>query len=321
MRLESELSVQVTAITQVAAEIRRYRFEAVDGQPLPVFSGGSHVVVTLQDGAVLRRNPYSLMSDPADTRAYEISVLRVPQSRGGSLFLHDNVKVGDGLTISQPVNLFPLAQRAKKHLFIAGGIGITPFIAMMAQLQAEGANFQLHYGMRSSSHGAYAQELLQRYGAQRVHRYYDDQSSYIAVASLLAHQPLGTHLYVCGPAGMIDAVLGQARQAGWPQENLHSERFIAPPTGDAFRVALQRSGRQIEVAGNQSILEALEAAGMQPPCLCRGGACGHCETAVVECEGQLQHHDHWLSEEERAAGKKIMICVSRFSGQSLLLDM
>jgi len=321
MSLINELQVEVAAITQVAEQVRRYRLQAVDGRLLPVFSGGAHVVVSLQDGERLRRNPYSLMSDPADTTAYEISVLRVPESRGGSRYLHDHVKVGDRLSISQPVNLFALAQRARKHLFIAGGIGITPFMAMMAQLESQDGSFELHYAMRSSAHGAYGQELLQCYGSQRIKLYHDDRSQHISLSSLLAHQPLGTHLYVCGPGGLIDAVLAAARAAGWPAESLHSERFVAPPVGDSFFVSLQRSGTTVPVAGHQSILEALEAAGVEAPYLCRGGACGQCETAVASHDGQLLHNDHYLSDAERAAGRKLMICVSRFSGNSLLLDL
>ena len=321
MSLAHELQVEVTAITRVAQQVQRYRLQAVDGRPLPVFSGGAHVVVSLQDGEHLRRNPYSLMSDPADTTAYEISVLRVPDSRGGSRYMHDSVKVGTRLSISQPVNLFALAQRAQKHLFIAGGIGITPFMAMMAQLQHQSVAFELHYAMRSSAHGAYGQELLQSYSPRRIKIYRDDQSQHIGLSSLLAHQPLGTHLYVCGPGGMIDAVLGAARAAGWPADSLHSERFVAPPVGDAFSVSLQRSGKTVPVAGHQSILEAIEAAGVEAPYLCRGGACGQCETTVASHDGQLLHNDHYLSDPERAAGTKLMICVSRFSGTSLLLDL
>lgn len=196
MTINTELPVRVVSITQVADAIRRFRFERVDGQPMPVFSGGAHVVVSMNDGGLLRRNPYSLMSSPADTSGYEISVLRVPQSRGGSHFLHDKVREGDVLTVSQPVNLFPVDRRGRKHIFIAGGIGITPFMAMMDQMAAENAAFELHYAMRSKIHGAYGEALQARYGSQRVKLYYDEDRRYIPVAEILDNQPLGTHLYV-----------------------------------------------------------------------------------------------------------------------------
>lgn len=321
MTINTELPVRVVSITQVADAIRRFRFERVDGQPMPVFSGGAHVVVSMNDGGLLRRNPYSLMSSPADTSGYEISVLRVPQSRGGSHFLHDKVREGDVLTVSQPVNLFPVDRRGRKHIFIAGGIGITPFMAMMDQMAAENAAFELHYAMRSKIHGAYGEALQARYGSQRVKLYYDEDKHYIPVAEILDNQPLGTHLYVCGPAGMIDAVLKAGLDAGWPKENLHSERFLAPPPGKPFSVTLLRSARVVEVGEHQSILEAVEAAGVDAPYMCRGGACGQCETAVSACDGTLQHNDVYLSDEEKASGRKIMICVSRLNGASLTLDL
>ena len=321
MTLNTEMRVRVADIKQVADKVKRFRFERVDGEPMPVFSGGAHVVVAMRDGKVLRRNPYSLMSSPEDTGGYEISVLRVENSRGGSHFLHDKVKKGDELTVSQPVNLFPLDARGRKHLFMAGGIGITPFMAMMDQLHQTGGNFELHYAVRSRSHGAYWKELQERYGKARVKIYCDDEKLFIPVNSLLENQPLGTHLYVCGPAGMIKAVLGSATDQGWPSQNLHSEEFLAPPPGKPFKVNLSRSNRTIEVHSHQSILEAIEAAGIDAPYLCRGGACGQCETSVKACDGAIEHNDHYLEPDEKASGRKIMICVSRISGPEITLDL
>ena len=139
MTINTEMKVRVAKITQVADKVKRFRFERADGQPMPVFSGGAHVIVSMHDGKALRRNPYSLMSSPEDTKGYEISVLRVENSRGGSAFLHEKLKEGDSLTLSQPVNLFAYDHRGKKHIMMAGGIGITPFIAMMDQMDREGA--------------------------------------------------------------------------------------------------------------------------------------------------------------------------------------
>jgi len=319
--LNTDLTVRVTAITPVADTVKCFRLERPEGEPLPLFSGGAHVVVTMNDAGLLRRNPYSLMSSPHDPSAYEISVLRVERSRGGSAFMHERVKPGDLLTISQPVNLFPIDQRARKHLLFAGGIGITPFMAMMGQLARDGREFELHYAMRSRTHGAYWRELQERHGRHRVRIYCDAEKVSLNTESLLEHQPLGTHLYVCGPSGMIDCVFETARRAGWPEENLHSERFLAPPTGKTFRVLLRRSQKEIEVGEHQSILEAVEAAGVDAPFLCRGGACGQCETAVLSIDGTIEHNDHYLSPEEQASGRKLMICVSRFHGNELVLDL
>jgi ferredoxin len=138
---------------------------------------------------------------------------------------------------------------------------------------------------------------------------------------MLRDQPLGTHMYVCGPAAMINWALHIGRSAGWPDENLHSERFSAPPTGHAFSVKLARSNREIVVGPQQSILEALEDNGIDARCLCRGGACGQCETRVVASDGPLQHNDHYLTDEEKSRGEAIMICVSRATGRSLTLDL
>jgi ferredoxin-NADP reductase len=319
--INTEMPVRVAAITQVADSVKRFRLERVDGGSMPVFSGGAHVVVAMQDGKLLRHNPYSLMSRPGDTSAFEISVLRVENSRGGSHFLHDHVNVGDRLTVTQPINLFPFDHRGRKHLLFAGGIGITPFIAMMAQMAQEGRNFELHYAVRTRSHGAYWQELAERYGASRVKIYCDAEKLFIPVEDILSRQPLGTHMYVCGPAGMIDAVLGKGKALGWPRQNMHFERFLAPPTGKPFEAVLQRSGKTITVGEHQSMLEAIEAAGVDAPYMCRGGACGQCETNVVSCKGELLHNDIYLEPADKASCKKIMICVSRLKGETITLDI
>lgn len=321
MTINTEMKVRVAKIAQVADKVKRFRFERADGQPMPIFSGGAHVIVSMRDGDVLRRNPYSLMSSPADTGGYEISVLRVENSRGGSAFLHEKLKEGDSLTLSQPVNLFPYDQRGRKHVMMAGGIGVTPFMAMMDQMEREGRAFELHYAVRTRTHGAYWKDLQSRYGAHRVKVYCDAENLFIPVDAIVENQPLGTHLYVCGPAGMINGVLGKARAQGWPKQNLHSEEFLAPPPGQAFQVNLARSGLTIDVAPHQSILEAVEAAGVDAPYLCRGGACGQCETAVIACDGTLEHNDHFLEPDDKASGKKIMICVSRIKGNAVTLDL
>jgi dimethylamine monooxygenase subunit B len=320
MTVSTDIRVRVAEAVTVANGVKRFRFVTLDGSPLPEFSGGAHTVVTMRDGDRVRRNPYSLMGSPYDGSSYQISVLKTQDSRGGSVFMHDKVTAGSELMISQPVNLFPVDRRGRKHLLIAGGIGITPFIAMMIQLSREDLPFELHYCNRSADRGAYVADLKTAYG-HRVHTYYDDKSDVLPLARLLDGQPLGTHLYVCGPTGMIDWTLGLARKAGWPDENVHSERFLAPPGGKPFDVTLAKSKKTFTVAEFQSILEAVEAAGVDAPYLCRGGACGMCETAVVSCAGTLKHNDHYLPDEEKASGKKIMICVSRIDGSNLVLDL
>ncbi|MEX2742236.1 2Fe-2S iron-sulfur cluster-binding protein [Rhizobium mongolense] len=317
----TEVPVRVTKVTPVAERIKRFRFERLDGKPMPYFSGGAHIIVSMNDDGHLRRNAYSLMSPPHDCAAYEISVLHVEDSRGGSAFMHEKVKEGDNLKVSYPVNLFQPDWRARKHLLIAGGIGITPFIAMMEQFTRAGVKFELHYAVRTRDRGAYWKELAERYGSQRIKIYCDAEGITMPLGRLLDSQPLGTHLYVCGPSGMIDGVLRAGMEAGWPEQNLHSERFLSSLPGKPFTVELVRSGKTVRVGHHESMLEAIEAAGVEASFLCRGGACGQCETRVVTCDGKLLHHDVYLNDEEKAAGRKVMICVSRFEGKTLHLDL
>lgn len=312
--------MRIAEIERVADNIKRFRLVPTDGSPLLSYSAGSHVVVVMRDAdGHMWRNPYSLMGPLADPTSYEISVLRCDDSRGGSQFMH-RLPVGAEVQITNPVNLFSINRQARKHLLIGGGIGITPLMSMMEELASLNADFELHYKVRSPSRGAYCQKLVDRYG-DRVKLYRSDRGEKLALDALLADQPLGTHMYVCGPGEMIDWALETARAEGWPEENLHSEQFGAPPVGDAFIVKLARSNREIRVGPQQSILEALEENGVDAQFLCRGGACGQCETRVIAHDGEIQHNDHYLTDAERRSGEKIMICMSRVNGNSLTLDL
>ena len=312
--------VRVAEAEPVANRIKRFRLVDTGNAPLSQFSGGSHISVVMRSGDRLMRNPYSLMSSPSDTSSYEISVLNVDDSRGGSRFMHENVTAGSELEIGQPLNLFPALKTARKHVFIAGGIGITPFMSMMDELDGLHSDFELHYGVRSLEDAAYCRELQSRYGA-RVNIYRQDKGQLIPLTSVLSQQRLGAHMYVCGPKPMIDWALQTAMLLGWPSENLHSEQFSTPPPGKPFAVKLVRSGREIIVRGHQSILEALEQHGIDAPFLCRGGACGQCATSVLACDDFIEHNDHYLTEAEKVSGKKIMICMSRIQSGSITLDL
>lgn len=306
-------ALKLTHREALSPRITRFRFEHPDCAPLPVFSGGAHVMVEMQDGEMLRRNAYSLISDPRDRSGYEIAVQREDQGRGGSRFMHDRVQVGTVLRIGAPVNLFALNLTARRHLLIAGGVGITPFLAQIAELTRMGADYQLHYAVRSRAELA-ALPLLP--GAAQIH--VSDEGTRMDLAAILSDQPIGTHLYVCGSGAMIDAVLDAAMAQGWPRDALHSEEFLAPAPGEPFAVRCAQSQRTITVDAHQSLLEAMEAAGIDAPWMCRGGACGQCETDVLGCDGQIEHHDHWLEPQDQA--RKIMPCVSRFRGTLLTID-
>ena len=303
-----KIAVRVTDKTPLNELVTRFRFEPVVGGLLPTFSGGAHTVVEMKDGEITRLNPYSLMSDPFDQSAYTISVRRDDEGRGGSLFMHNHVNVGDEMVISNPVNLFSLDLRARKHLMIAGGIGITPFLAQIKQLDRAHGNWELHYACRSEALGSYVDYLTTTH-PNDVNFYYDDEGQAIDLEALFDGQPLGTHIYVCGPKGMIDWVRGKAVDLGWPREAVHYEEFLAPQPGKPFEVKLAVSNRV-----------AIERAGVDAPYLCRGGACGMCETRVIDYAGNFIHRDHWLDDEEHNSGEKIMPCVSRFEGKTLVLD-
>ena len=314
-----KIAVTVTDIVPLNELVTRFEFRRTDGGLLPTFSGGAHTVVEMRDGDITRMNPYSLMSDPMDKTAYSISVRRDDEGRGGSLFMHNKVAVGDEMVISYPVNLFSLDLRAKKHLFLAGGIGITPFMAQIKQLERFNGHWELHYACRSKDLGSYADELSAHH-PNETHIYYDDQKQAIDLVNLLDGQPLGTHVYVCGPKGMIDWVRNTAKAEGWPREAIHYEEFLAPKPGKPFEVKLAISNKVIQVGEQESLLEAMEREGVDAPYLCRGGACGQCETRVIDYAGNFIHRDHWLDDAEHASGEKIMPCVSRFEGKTLVLD-
>ncbi|MDG1339564.1 MAG: PDR/VanB family oxidoreductase [Paracoccaceae bacterium] len=315
----TKIAVTVTDIVPLNDLVTRFEFKPTDGGRLPTFSGGAHTVVEMRDGDLTRMNPYSLMSDPADQSAYTISVRRDDEGRGGSLFMHNNVSVGDEMTISYPVNLFSLDLRARKHLFIAGGIGITPFLAQLKQLERSNGLWELHYACRTPALGSYVDELTENH-PNNTHVYYDDQKQMIDLQNLLDGQSLGTHIYVCGPKGMIEWVRRTAAAAGWPAEAIHYEEFLAPQPGKPFEVKLAISNKTIQVGEQESLLEAMEREGVDAPYLCRGGACGQCETSVIDYSGNFIHRDHWLEDAEHASGQKIMPCVSRFEGKTLVLD-
>ena len=314
------IAVRVVAVEQVTPQIKHFKLAAVDGARLPAFSGGSHIIVVMRDVDRVHRNPYSLLSIPGELETYEIAVRRMEPSRGGSQFMHESVQVGSTLEIAHPVNLFGLSKIGRKHILIAGGVGITPILAQMEDLHLDSVPYELHYSVRSPEHAAFLTRLRARAG-EKLRVYYDSSGHAIDFDGLLSTQPLGTHFYVCGPAGMIELVVAKARAWGWPESHIHWEQFSAPPAGEAFDVLLAKAAVAVHVVPDQSLLESIEAAGVEVPYLCRGGVCGFCRTDVLELEGELIHNDHYLSDEEKASGKVIMPCVSRARCKKLVLDL
>jgi ferredoxin-NADP reductase len=234
--------------------------------------------------------------------------------------MHEHVAEGTQLQMTLPVNLFQLSKLGRKHILIAGGIGITPFMSQIHDIERNGGQYELHYAFRAPEHGAFREQLKARCG-DHAHFYADSLGQQLDLKGLLSVQPLGSHVYVCGPSSMVTAVLETARELGWPENHIHYEQFTAPPMGDAFKVLLAKSGLEVEVTSEVTLLEALETAGADPDSLCRGGACGRCELEVLELDGEIYHHDHYLSDAEKASGRKILPCVSRAICTHMLLNI
>nr|WP_319528381.1 PDR/VanB family oxidoreductase [Pseudomonas laurentiana] len=315
-------NVRVTAVEQATPLIKRFTLARDDGAAMPAFTGGSHIIVQMQgaDGSQFS-NAYSLMSDPRDTRSYQIGVRLEEQSKGGSAFMHQQVEVGSTLTISSPNNLFALDPTAGRHVLIAGGIGITPFLAQLHELEGGDTDYELHYAFRSPEHGAFQDDLLAGPHAGRTRFYIDSLARKLDLVALCADLAEDAHLYVCGPKPLIDAVIATAAKAGIAEQRVHWEQFAATPvTGAAFTVVLARSGQELLVEEGMSILQAIQkskAANVE--CLCREGVCGTCETRIID--GEAEHFDQYLSDEEKAAQQSLMVCVSRAKSARLVLDL
>ncbi|ALK96816.1 Vanillate O-demethylase oxidoreductase [Massilia sp. WF1] len=317
----SSFDVRVARKTSEADGICSYELVRLDGAPLPPFEAGAHIDVHLGDKLVRQ---YSLCNPPGETHRYLIGVLRDAASRGGSQAMHDHIETGSVLSISAPKNHFPLVE-AQRSLLFAGGIGITPILAMAETLAARGAAFEMHYSARSPERAAFKERLAASHLARQVHFHYDsgDAAQKLDLDALLARPDAGTHLYVCGPQGFIEHVLGAARALGWPAGRLHVEYFgaaaVATSGDQAFEVKLASDGRIVTVPAGVTVLKALEADGIEIPYSCEEGVCGTCLTRVLE--GVPEHRDMYLTEEEQAANDQFTPCCSRAKTPLLVLDL
>ncbi len=312
----TKLHLRVRDVEALSPSLKRFILEAEDSAELPSIGPGAHLQLALKNGTHRWRNAYSITAAP-DRREYRIIVRRTADSRGGSAFLHEAVTPGQSIEADFPGNLFPMSQVARKHLLVSGGIGITPFLSYLGHLKGTKSPFELHHFCRAEEAPVFEQ-LLDEYDSARI--FIHPQSTQFDLAETLRTQPLGTHLYVCGPEELMDAVIATARAHGWPGSKFHSESFGGAHTGGApFTAILKRSGLEVRVGDSETLLEALEAVGLDPPCLCRGGACGECRTDVIE--GIPEHRDHYLDAAEHAANRTIMICVSRAVGDRIVLDL
>ena len=317
----STIEVKVASKTNEANGICSYELVPTSGGELPAFEAGAHVDVHLPDNLIRQ---YSLCNPPIETHRYQIGVLRDAGSRGGSEAMHDRIDVGTVLRISAPKNHFPLVD-AKRTLLLAGGIGVTPILAMAETLASKGAAFEMHYCARSPEKAAFKERLGESHLRGLVHFHYDsgDAAQKLDMAALLANPQPDTHLYVCGPQGFIEYVLGTARAQGWPAPQLHVEYFSAAAvdtTGDQpFDVKLASSGKVFTVAPGTTVIKVLADAGVEIPYSCEEGVCGTCLTRVIE--GVPDHRDMYLTEEEQAANDQFTPCCSRSKTKVLVLDL
>jgi ferredoxin-NADP reductase len=309
-------TLRVARAWQAADRVMSFVLTDPAGRELPSWSPGAHVELHLPS-SITRQ--YSMSGDPADRRHWRIAVLLEEDSRGGSRYLHQQVTTGSELLVGPPRNNFPLTA-ASRYVFVAGGIGITPLLPMIAAAHAAGTDWRLHYGARSRERMAFTDEVA-GYGGRGV-LYPQDTAGLMPLDEILGPAADGAAVYCCGPEPLLLAVeeRHRARRAG----SLHVERFhpraaVGSLAEEAFEVELSSTGTVVRVAPGQSILAALATAGIDLPSSCQEGTCATCETTVLE--GQADHRDSVLSDEERVSGRTMMLCVSRARSPRLVLDL
>lgn len=321
----STLSVRVRTMTWEAQAI--VGLELVPVPPLrelPAFSAGAHIDLHLNtpQGPLVRS--YSLLNDPRETHRYCLGINRDANSRGGSSHVHEQLRVGQVLTISAPRNHFPLDESAPHNVFIAGGIGITPMLSMIARSQALGTPWTLYYAARTREHAGFLDRLENpdgSAGGQVVLNF--DQApggKMLDLNAVVAGLPAGAHVYCCGPIPMLQAY--EAATAGLPAERVHKEYFAAkdaPASEGGFTVELARSHKTLQVPAGKTLLDCLIEIHAEPPYSCREGICGTCEVRVLE--GIPDHRDMVLSDSERATNNRMMVCCSGAKSPKLVLDL
>ncbi|KQH80997.1 ferredoxin [Mycobacterium gordonae] len=291
-----------------------------ENEELPRWEPGAHIDLLLDDGLTRQ---YSLCGDPRNSGIWRVGILLDPNSRGGSRYVHEELHEGATVRVRGPRNHFPLVD-AQHYRFIAGGIGITPILAMLEAAQRAGTEWTLLYGGRTKASMAFADELAERFPS-RVTVWPQDELGLLDLESLLKEPDDNTLVYCCGPEALLDAV--EQHCAHWPAGRLHIERFAAKTlaAGEAtealeqFEVVCQRSGVSFEIGSDQSILEVLEEAGVPILGSCYEGVCGTCEARVLQ--GTPEHRDSVLTEAEQAAGDVMLVCVSRSRTERLVLDL
>lgn len=307
---------RVAAVRDVALDIRTFDLVPADRRPFAPFEPGAHIDVHTPGGPVRQ---YSLCGDPREPARYTIAVKKEPASRGGSLSMHAGLEAGSALGVAGPRNHFPLSQSARRFVFVAGGIGITPIYAMIQAAAHGGREWELAYCARSEAHAAFLEEIRALPGG-RVVTYFGETPTFDP-GPMLYEVHEGTHVYCCGPQGLMHAVSQATRH--WPGTCVHFEYFSAPaatwPPNKAFEVELARSGLVLEVPADRTILQVVREHGIDVHSACEEGVCGTCETRLLG--GQAEHRDVLLSEREKALNCSMMVCVSRAKSGRLVLDL
>lgn len=309
------MQARIRSIRWEADHILGFRLEPLRGSSFPSFTAGAHVEVTLQPG--LKRS-YSLLNDPAMRDVYEIGVQLDPESRGGSQHIHEHWRPGQVIEVSEPRNLFPLKEDAGHSILIAGGIGITPMLSMMARLEGLGRSWEMHYAVGSRNRAAFL-ERLERLNNVQVTIDDEPDTPRLDLKGLIASASADSHVYCCGPSGMLTAFREQGGPLG---DRMHFEYFAADAEvacDGGYSLRLKRSDKVIDVAPGETMLDALLGAGVDVGFACFEGVCGSCRVPVIE--GVPDHRDQFLTQAEKDANNAVMACCSGARTTSLTLDI
>jgi vanillate O-demethylase ferredoxin subunit len=313
------ISVKLGRVSQEAKGIKSFSLVSADGEELPGFTPGAHIDVHLSEEIVRQ---YSIYNSPAETDCYRIAVQREDQGRGGSKAMHDLVKPGEILEISTPRNHFPLSDDANHYILLAGGIGITPILAMARQLAASNASFEMHYCTRNPELAAFKDILGGAGLKEHVVFHFDDgpAEQLLDLNALLATHSDGTEVYMCGPTGFMNAVKKASEH--WPAEAINMEFFAKDPSHDtskntSFKIELAKTQKTLDVPADKSILEVLAEHGIFMPSVCKQGVCGTCVAKLID--GEPDHRDTVLKEKQR--NKMILTCCSRSKSDTLVLNL
>ena len=315
---KADLRVKVSEKIKTAEGIVSIKLESIDGQ-LPTFQPGAHIDLHLQNGLIRQ---YSLVNGPGETNFYRIGVKLEEPSAGGSSYIHENLRVGDVLACSTPRNNFPLRRDSIKTIFIAGGIGLTPLLAMSQALDVMGLDYEFHYFVQNDKHIAFSSVLNKLKNKAFIHEGLSPDSTVKKINDVLKSPKNSMNLYVCGPGPMLEATRQIAAELNWPNNSIHFEYFKNSNEIDdssSFEIELARSALSLNVPTGKSILEVLRENGVDLPSSCEQGACGTCKVGVIK--GSIDHQDVYLNESEKSEGDVMMTCVSRSLSKSLILDI